>query len=231
MPPDANDLIQKDFRPIPGWALVVFVVLSAGIGTLALYAVRDWLLSDHGQLLAIGLLYAVGLAAVAGAVAPLGRSALPALALRPTGWRFVALGVVGTVILSVVVSQITPELQGMKDVERIVRAPDALVVSLFFLGVLAPIVEELVFRGMIYGWLEGRWSWKPAFWISSLGFAVAHYQWGATGWAQLAYAMAVLPLGLLFGWLRRRSNSLLPSMAAHMVNNSFAVVVAFFFAS
>jgi uncharacterized protein len=228
LPSDSNDLIYKDFRPVPGWCLLVFVVLAAAIGATSLWLVSGWLLSNHGQLLAIGVLYAAGLVAVAGAVAPLGRSAAPALALRPAHWWLLLAGAIGTVILSVVVSQIGPELQGMKDVERIVREPDALVLSILFLGVLAPMVEELAFRGLLYGWIEGRWNWRPAYWVSSLAFAAAHYQWGAEGWDRLAYAIAVLPLGLFFGWLRRRSNSLLPSMVAHMANNSFAVIVAFY---
>ncbi|MBV8392676.1 MAG: CPBP family intramembrane metalloprotease [Alphaproteobacteria bacterium] len=203
--------------------------MALAVGTGVLWLMRDLLFSNQGQLLAIGILYVVGFVAVFGAVAPLGRSIVPALALRGAGWRTVLLGVAGTLLLSIVVSQVSPELQGMKDVERIVRQPDALILSVVFLGILAPIVEELVFRGLLYGWLEGRWSWRPAFWISSLAFAGAHYQWGAEGWDRLAYALAVLPLGLLFGWLRRRSNSLVPSMAAHMANNSFAVIVAFFF--
>jgi len=38
----------------------------------------------------------------------------------------------------------------------------------------------------------------------------------------------VLPLGFLFGWLRRRTNSLLPSLVAHIANNGFAVLSAAF---
>jgi membrane protease YdiL (CAAX protease family) len=217
-------LIQKDFRPIPGWSLLTFLVLAPAAGIAAVMLMGESALSDRGQLLATGVLYGVGLAAIAIAVAPLGRDAAPALALRPASWRIVLLGVVGIIALSVAVTQVGPELQGMKDAERIIRKPDSIVLGILVIGVLAPLVEELTFRGMLYGWLEGRWGWRPAFWVSSLAFAIAHYQWTAEGWMRLAYALAVLPLGLLFGWLRRRTGSLLPSVVAHMVNNSFSVV-------
>jgi membrane protease YdiL (CAAX protease family) len=36
----------------------------------------------------------------------------------------------------------------------------------------------------------------------------------------------VLPLGFFFGWLRRRTDSLLPSLFSHIVNNGFALVAA-----
>ena len=94
--------------------------------------------------------------------------------------------------------------------------------ALLVMAVLAPLVEELVFRGLLYGWLEGRWGSAVAFIVSSLAFAAAHYEW--------KHIVLVLPLGLLFGYLRRRTNSLVPSLAAHMVNNGFAVVAAAFLA-
>ena len=85
----------------------------------------------------------------------------------------------------------------------------------------APVVEELVFRGLLYGWLEGRWGSRVAFVVSSLAFAAAHIE--------LKHVVLVLPLGFVFGWLRRRTNSLMPSVAAHIVNNGFALAAAAWF--
>jgi uncharacterized protein len=221
-------LEYQAFRPVTGRMLLVFVVVAVFTGVGAVLAMGALLRTERGILLAMGALYGAGLFAIVVAVLPLRRDALPALALRPAGWRSLVLGPLATVLLSLSVSQIGPELQGMKDVGRIVQQPGALLFSLLFLGVLAPLVEELVFRGLLYGWLEGRWGWQWAYWVSSLGFALAHYQWGAAGWARLYYALAVLPLGLMFGWLRRRTGSLLPSFASHLVNNSFAVFGAYY---
>ncbi|MGE5150471.1 MAG: type II CAAX prenyl endopeptidase Rce1 family protein [Rhodospirillaceae bacterium] len=36
----------------------------------------------------------------------------------------------------------------------------------------------------------------------------------------------MLPLGFLFGWLRRRTDSLLPSLFSHVMNNGFALLAA-----
>ena len=83
---------------------------------------------------------------------------------------------------------------------------------------LAPLVEELVFRGLLYGWVAGRWGTVAAWIVSSLAFAAAH--------VEPAHIILVLPLALWFGWLRRRTDSLLPSLVAHMVNNGFAVAAA-----
>src|ERR1700722_1615799 len=192
-----NPLIQKDFPTIRGWRVLVFVPVF-----MALLVPVVWLARDYGTLAVITAFFATGLLAVLVVVAPMGWAALPALGFRPVGWRSVVLGVLVTEVLSIAVSHLGIEPEGMKEVGKIAREP-GFVGSLLTIAVLAPLVEELVFRGLLYGWLEGRWGWRLAFVVSSLVFALAHYQWQATGWSRLAYAAAVLPLGLLFGFLRR----------------------------
>ena len=213
MPSDANPLIQQDYRPIPGWSLIVFGLALPVIG----FAVVR-LLPNREMLTVLGAFFLIGLLAVIVAVAPLGKAAFPALGLRPANWKYPVLGAFGTLFLSVAVSQIGIEPQGMKQVIDVVREPHELILSLLLLSVLAPIVEELVFRGLLYGWIAGRWGGTPALIVSSLAFAAAHWE--------PAHIILVLPLGFLFGWLRRRTDSLLPSLFSHIVNNGFALLAA-----
>jgi membrane protease YdiL (CAAX protease family) len=176
------------------------------------------------RLLAIlAAFYGIGLCSVAVAVAPLGRSAPAALGLRASTWRPVALGALGTIALSLAVSQIGIEPEGVKQAIDAARQPGGFLKSLVVLALLAPLVEELIFRGLVYGWVAGRWGTISGWLVSSLAFAAAHYE--------PAHIVLVLPLGLLFGWLRRRTDSLLPSLASHIVNNGFAVIAAAFFDS
>jgi uncharacterized protein len=215
LPTDANPLIQKEYRPIPGWSLAIFLMALPVIG----FGVVQ-ILPDHKMLTVLGAFFAIGLLAVVVAVAPLGRAAIPALGLRPVPWKYLIFGPLGTLALSVAVSQIGIEPEGMKQVVEVV--PGRLGLSLLFLAVLAPIVEELVFRGLLYGWVAGRWGSLVALVVSSLGFAAAHFE--------PAHVVLVLPLGFLFGWLRRRTDSLLPSLFSHIVNNGFALLAAVYLA-
>ncbi len=213
MPTDANPLIQNDYRPIPGWSLAIFLLAAPAIGFLI---VR--LMPDQEMLTVLGAFFTIGLLATIVAVAPLGRAAIPALGLRGANWKYPVFGALGTLALSIGVSQIGIEPKGMKQVLDVVREPRELVLSLLLLAVLAPLVEELVFRGLLYGWVAGRWGSVAAWIASSLAFAAAHYE--------PAHIVLVLPLGFLFGWLRRRTDSLLPSLFAHIVNNGFALLAA-----
>ena len=213
MPTDANTLIRNDYRPIPGWSLIVFGLALPVIG----FAVVR-LLPNKEMLTVLGAFFLIGLLSVIVAVAPLGKAAFPALGLRPANWKYPVFGALGTLFLSVAVSQVGIEPQGMKQVIEVVREPHELVLSLLLLSVLAPIVEELVFRGLLYGWVAGRWGGTAGLVVSSLAFAAAHYE--------PAHVILVLPLGFLFGWLRWRTDSLLPSLFSHIVNNGFALLAA-----
>lgn len=198
---------------MPGWSIVIFMAAVPLVGTAAV-----WLLPDRTMLSSLSMFFGTALVALLAAVAPLGWAAFPALGLRPIGWRPVALGVLGTLVLSFAVSQLGLQPEGVKQVTDTVGQPSQLAKTLAILALLAPLAEELVFRGLLYGWLARRWGTGVAFIASSLAFAAAH--------VELAHVLLVLPLGLWFGWLRRRTDSLLPSLLAHMINNGVAVLAA-----
>ncbi|HLH12487.1 MAG TPA: CPBP family intramembrane glutamic endopeptidase [Methylovirgula sp.] len=96
-------------------------------------------------------------------------------------------------------------------------------VLLFFLAVvLAPITEELLFRGWIYTSLRSSLGLWPAVILSAAFFGLAHYE------STHLYALAVFPLGLALAAIRERSGSVKASMLFHAFNNLIAVCAAAF---
>ncbi|MBR1412283.1 MAG: CPBP family intramembrane metalloprotease [Prevotella sp.] len=90
------------------------------------------------------------------------------------------------------------------------------------IGLLAPLAEEIVFRGAaLRSLLASRLSPLAAIVISALLFAVAHLNP-----AQMPHAFLV---GLLLGWMYWRTSSILPGMAYHWANNSAAYVLYAFY--
>ena len=85
------------------------------------------------------------------------------------------------------------------------------------MALLAPILEELLFRGAIQGYLiaSGSRPWI-AIAIASLIFGVVHLNP-----AQIPFAFL---LGMMFGWLYYRTGSLLPGIVGHILNNSIATL-------
>jgi uncharacterized protein len=93
----------------------------------------------------------------------------------------------------------------------------AVAVTLLGSVLFAPVFEELIFRGLLYGTLRTRLAWPLAGVASALVFALAH-GYGAAGF------LSVFLSGLLWAWVYERTGSLLPCMAAHVVNNAAVAV-------
>lgn len=85
------------------------------------------------------------------------------------------------------------------------------------IALLAPILEELLFRGAIQGLLQanGQRPWVSII-VASLIFGVVHLNP-----AQIPFAFL---LGMMFGWLYYRTGSLLPGIVGHILNNSIATL-------
>ncbi len=87
--------------------------------------------------------------------------------------------------------------------------------GLLSIALLAPILEEMLFRGAIEGRMlrmfRNPWT---AIVVSSLIFGVVHMNP-----AQIPFAFL---LGMMFGWLYYRTGSMLPGIVGHVLNNSVA---------
>ncbi len=98
------------------------------------------------------------------------------------------------------------------------RAPAALLSVLLF----QPLIEELLFRGVVQGellahrWGERRWMGiSLANVVTTIAFASIHLVNHGLFWA----AGVVLP-SLLFGIVRERSNSIFPALILHCLFNA-----------
>jgi membrane protease YdiL (CAAX protease family) len=78
--------------------------------------------------------------------------------------------------------------------------------------VLAPILEEIAFRGLLFGTLRRRFGWLTAALLSAAVFAGAH-GYGVFGFASVFWS------GLLWAWMYEKTRSLLPGILAHSLNN------------
>jgi membrane protease YdiL (CAAX protease family) len=85
-------------------------------------------------------------------------------------------------------------------------------------SVLAPIAEEIAFRGYLLSALRTRFPPGAAIVASSVLFASMHLD--------PVRFPAVLFLGLFLGWLAWRSGSIWPAVAAHAVNNGLGSLMA-----
>jgi uncharacterized protein len=84
---------------------------------------------------------------------------------------------------------------------------------LLLVGVAIPVVEEMLFRGVLYAWMSEQMPWVAAAVLSSLVFGVAHFESGKPVVA--ACAVSGLSLAASFHY----SHSLFAPILIHAVNN------------
>lgn len=99
----------------------------------------------------------------------------------------------------------------------------AIIILLATVAALAPICEEIIFRGFLYSALRTKLGVFPALLISAFVFAGIHCDLGGM--------LMLLGLGPVLALALERSRSLVPSMIAHGLWNggSFAFALAIFF--
>lgn len=92
--------------------------------------------------------------------------------------------------------------------------------TLFMGGaIIAPLIEEIFFRGFVFAGLRRRWDWKAAALISAGLFGLAHI-----------LPTSILPiflLGGIFAFLYQLSGSIWPAILMHALTNTMALSVAY----
>lgn len=87
-----------------------------------------------------------------------------------------------------------------------------LAASLLGTVLFAPVLEEIVFRGLLYGTLR-RWVGWPAAAVLSAGIFAGAHGYGVAGFG------SVFASGVVWAIAYEKTRSLLPGMAAHAANN------------
>lgn len=223
--------------------------LTVGLGFVALIFLDKVLLDVSGrwidwpEKIALGIRTVAGLGLIAGTVFFLGKAFMtegdgfaeagltPRRPLRdllftavglPVGVVLTFLTLTGVNLLATRLGFPSPEvnhgiLQQMQDAEE----REKLVALILTVVTFGPLLEELVFRGLLQtSLLEifGRAArWRVIF-VASAVFALVHV--GATTWHALP---GLFVLGVVLGWLYERTGSLWPSILVHAGFNGLNV--------
>ena len=191
--------------------------LVLGDGELTLIGATIILVSTQVALLLISWLFVYRPRALAGLPSFPGREPLRAAA-RGAAWG-VAAWVVSTVligIMAVVLQQLgmEPEPQAAEQALTVIDPW----LAILAIVVLAPIAEEIFFRGVVFNaWLRegGR---RFAFIGSALLFAVIH--------VSLLSLLPIFALGLMLAWIYDRTGTLVAPIAMHATVNGISVALA-----
>ena len=93
---------------------------------------------------------------------------------------------------------------------------NGIVIQLVVIGILAPVSEELIFRGLIFRRIRDYAGFMWAAVVSGLFFGIYH--------GNLTQGIFALGMGMLFAAIYEHYGTLWASIAAHMANNIFATL-------
>jgi len=101
--------------------------------------------------------------------------------------------------------------------------PAEIAIVFVLVGIVAPVVEEITFRGIVFPSLQAAWGTAPALLVSGGIFGVVHLQ------PTIAVPLALIGVALAVVFMRTRS--LWSAIIAHCAFNTVSLVFAFVLAS
>ena len=103
------------------------------------------------------------------------------------------------------------ESETIESLNQLVSNPIGLITAAF----VAPVVEEVVFRGAILrALLQKKWNPWIAIVISAAIFGIIHLN--------LTQGVSAFVVGIFMGWLFYRTRSIWPGVILHMMNNTIS---------
>ena len=86
-------------------------------------------------------------------------------------------------------------------------------------GLVAPLAEEIFFRGVLYSWLRNTLGVKPGILISGILFGAVH--------GEISIAVATGVMGIALAWIYEQSESLWPAVIIHAINNGVKILLLY----
>jgi len=115
------------------------------------------------------------------------------------------------------------EQMAVRYFKLISTSPHLLTFALISIVILAPIIEELVFRGFLQTYLKQKVNLKFALIISSACFSLLHIA-PSQGVGNITLVISLFVLSLYLGFLYEKKHSLYAPIALHMTFNSISVI-------
>ena len=123
---------------------------------------------------------------------------------------------IGLIVYSVVITALGAKAPEQEELDPFFESRAVLPLTAFALIVMAPLSEEILFRGFMFAGLIRRFSVPAAMVASGFTFGMFH----VAGLDTLALLLPIGLIGTLFAWLYYRTGSLWVNIGAHALFNS-----------
>ena len=130
-------------------------------------------------------------------------------------WPILLWGTLLTIGSHVVLDPLTSVVPMSDTLMKLLEGMRSQPIPYFMMAVVAaPLLEEIMFRGIILdGYLKNYRPWQGIL-VSALLFGVIH--------GNLPQGIGAFVLGVFYGWFYWKTNSILPVIFLHLINNAIA---------
>ncbi len=209
------------------------VVLLLGVQLVGARLGASWLVTAYNAATALGVVVAARVAGMSWTDLGLGAGAFR------RGAGYAVAGVLTVLLGYVVLLALSWSRALLLDERHQQTIPEALLVALVVVPLRTVLLEELAFRGALWGLLRRSYGESRATLVSSVLFGVWHLPAAVSSgesspivddtgvalvWVAVATAALMALVGALLCELRRRTGSLVPAVAWHWAANGFGVV-------
>ena len=132
------------------------------------------------------------------------------------GLLIVGYGVI--IVHNIILFLLKVDTQG-KQIQDILSSIDSPIWFFIAAAIVAPLVEEIFFRGFLFQGFRQRYGWVPALLLSSAIFSAAHLD--------PASLIPTFVLGLILSYVYHRTNSLWLGIIIHFLNNATATLLIY----
>lgn len=121
-----------------------------------------------------------------------------------------------------------PDQIAVKFLKSTFENPLYLILAIISIVVLAPLIEETLFRGFLQSYIRRHLGPKQAIFITSVCFSLFHYAAGQ-GLGNISIIISLCVLSLFLGFVYEKQGSLLTPMILHASFNTVSVINLYFF--
>ncbi|MFO8074498.1 MAG: CPBP family intramembrane glutamic endopeptidase [Actinomycetota bacterium] len=143
---------------------------------------------------------------------------LAGLAVGLAGYLLFGLGL--GALLQAAISAAGAEVPVVQETFRQAAAGPSAWLLLLSAVVLAPVAEELLYRGMLFQALAERLGTGWGIWLSALAFGATHASIGSPWLSNALLVAVIVPLGALLAWAFHRRGTLLVPILGHAAFNA-----------
>ncbi|WP_440896773.1 lysostaphin resistance A-like protein [Amphibacillus sp. Q70] len=133
----------------------------------------------------------------------------------------VAMALGGQVIASLIQTRLFGLEEQSQNTVELMEVARAFPIFIIIIAVVGPILEEIIFRKIIFGELYKRTNFVIAGSISGLIFAVVHNDF--------THLLVYFVMSFAFAFIYVQSKRIIVPILAHVLMNSFVVIVQLFF--